>query len=148
MNWASNILITAGLEHGGKVGGSWTHLLVHPTGTPSWFSVEQSKQPMGSQLIWSLEAEIVEDIEKQTVRSLHWDVKVPGTWRGDLGSCSPWPGARVSSCCRSFGGEPDHHLYLRSSLPYQSKEGNLTPGDTWMIEVAGGSKDEVGDTQR
>ena len=32
---------TPGLENGSEVGGSWTHLLEHPTGTPSWSSEEQ-----------------------------------------------------------------------------------------------------------
>ena len=44
-------------ENGGEVGGSWTHLLVHPTGPPSQSSEEEhSEQPMEFQLIWSLEA--------------------------------------------------------------------------------------------
>ena len=48
--------IIQGEEDGGEVGGSWTHLLLHPTGIPSRSSEEQSEQPMESQLIWSLEA--------------------------------------------------------------------------------------------
>ena len=43
-------------EDGSKVGGSWTHLLTHPTATPRQSSEEQSERPMESQLIWSLEA--------------------------------------------------------------------------------------------
>ena len=43
-------------EDGSEVGGSWTHLLLHPTGTPSQSSKEQSEQPTEFQLIWSLKA--------------------------------------------------------------------------------------------
>ena len=35
-----------------------------------------------------------------------------------------------------------------SSPPYQSREGSPAPGGTWVLEVAGGSRDEVGNTQR
>ena len=48
--------LTSKTEDGGEVGGDWIHLLMHPTGTTSQFSEEQSEQPTESQLIWSLDA--------------------------------------------------------------------------------------------
>ena len=47
---------SGGAEDGGEVGGSWAHLLLHLSGTPSHSSEEQSEQPMESQLIWNLGA--------------------------------------------------------------------------------------------
>ena len=44
------------MQDGSEVGGSWTHWLVHPTGTPTQSSEEQSEQPMESQFIRYLEA--------------------------------------------------------------------------------------------
>ena len=38
--------------------------------------------------------------------------------------------------------------YITSSLSYQSREGSLAPGGTWMLEVTVGNRDKVGDTQR
>ena len=51
----------------------------------------------------------------------------------DLGHCGPRPG----TCCRIRGGELDHQL-----PPL------LAPGGTWMLEVAGGNRHKVGETQR
>ena len=42
---------TGDSEDGGEVGGSWTHLLVHPTVIPTQSSEEKSEQPTESQLI-------------------------------------------------------------------------------------------------
>ena len=52
-------------KDGSEVGETWTHLLMHPTGTPSQSSEEQSEQPMESQLIWSLEPKIAEDVKNR-----------------------------------------------------------------------------------
>ena len=70
------------MKDGGKVGGSRAQVSLCPSRTPSQSSAERSEQPMESQLIWSLEAKIVEDIEKQMVRRLHWNTKVPGICTG------------------------------------------------------------------
>ena len=37
---------------------------------------------------------------------------------------------------------------ISCTLLYQSREGSVTPGETWMVEVAVRYKDTVGDTQR
>ena len=44
------------MQDGSEVGGSWTLWLVHPTGTPTQSSEEQSEQPTESQFMWYLEA--------------------------------------------------------------------------------------------
>ena len=75
-------------EGGSEVGGSGVHFPLHPAGTPSE-SKEQGEHPMESQLIWSLEAKIIEDIVKQTVRRLCWDSKVPGTCAGTKAAAAP-----------------------------------------------------------
>ena len=72
------------------------------------------------------------------VRRLHWDGKVPGIcWGPRL--LQPWPGA----CHRIWGGVLDHQLPL-----LKNREGSLVAGGTWMLEVAGGNREEVGDTQK
>ena len=97
---------------GGKIGGSWAWLTLCLAGIPSQSSGEQSEQPMESQVIWSLKAKIVEDIEKQKVRRLHWDGKVPVTCTRNKSAAVPGlvPGAEVCGCLMSFGREPDHQL--------------------------------------
>ena len=52
-----------------------------------------------------------------------------------------WP---QPSACHKILGESQ----INSSLHYQSWEDGTAPGWTWMLEVAGGNKDEVGDAQR
>ena len=82
---------------------------------------------------------IAEDNEEQTVRRVHWDSKVPGICVGTKAAATPGVAPTTG-----YGEES----YITSSFPYQSKEGSLAPGGTWMLEVAGGNRDQVGDTQR
>ena len=81
---------------------------------------------------------IVEDIEKQTVKRLHWDSKVPGICAGNQAT-RPWP----DTCCRLQGGALEHQL---PPLPEQG--GQPAPGGTWRLEVSGGNTDKGGDTRR
>ena len=60
-NLCKEICEPRGQEDGSEVGGSWTHLLMYPTGTSSWSSKEQSEQPTESQLIWNLEDKVAEN---------------------------------------------------------------------------------------
>ena len=75
-----------------------------------------------------LRPKIAEDIEKQMVRRFHWDTKVPGIYVGTKASVAP-------GLAPAIGYEEER--YITSSLPYQNREGSLTPGGTWMLEVVG-----------
>ena len=44
-------------------------------------------------------------------------------------------------------GYREESYYIRS-FPYQSREVSGAPGGTWMLELAGGNRDKVRDTQR
>ena len=101
--------------------------------------LRNSEQPMESQLIRSLKAKIVEDIEKQMVRRLRWDGKVPGICAGTQATVAP--GSALVTRYRE-------ESQITNSLRYQSREGSLAPGGTWMLEVAGGNRDEMRDTWR
>ena len=80
---------------------------------------------------------IAEDVEKQVVRRVCWDSKVPGI------------------CARTKVAVPPGRCLLqdmgrrvRAPAPSPTREGSLAPGGTWVLEVPGGNTDEVGDTQR
>ena len=102
-----------------------------PAGTPSR-SEEQSEQTMESHLIEVWRTKIAEDIEKQTVRRLHWDGKVPGICVGTEAAAAPGPPPDA-------GYREENEI--TSSLSNQSREGTLASGGTWMLEVAGGNRD-------
>ena len=101
--------ITLGdLEDGGEVDRSGAHFPLCTGGTPSR-SEEQSEQTAVSQHIWRLEAKIVEDIEKQMVRKLHWYGRVPGTSTGTRAIAAPGP-VPAGTCHRILGREPNQQL--------------------------------------
>ena len=82
---------------------------------------------------------IAEDVEKQVVRRVCWDSKVPGI------------------CARTKVAVPlawhvpqDTWRKVRSPAPSPSRAGRAAraPEGTWILEVPGGNRDKVGDTQR
>ena len=78
---------------------------------------------------------MVEDIEKEMVKILCWDSKVPGTCARTkaAGAPAPVPAAVVSSGHRIFGGEPDQQM---PPLPKQG--GHWAPRERWILEVTWG----------
>ena len=97
---------------------------------------------MVSQHMGRLEAKIVEDIEKQMVRRVHWDGKVPGASAGTRAVAASGP--ECASACRTIlGREPGQQL-----PPLPNREDRVAPGWSWMLEVSRENKDEVGDAQR
>ena len=79
---------------------------------------------------------IAEDIEKQTVRRSCREVRSLG---------SAWGPRLLHPSLATPTGYGEESI---SSLPYQNREGHPAPGGTWVLEVAGGNRDKVGDTQR
>ena len=85
--------------------------------------------------------EITEDNEKQTVRRMRWDGKVPEICFGTKASAAP----RSTPAAGYGGGE------LQDQLPPLPEQGGqpCTRRDLGAeSQVTGGSRDEVGDTQR
>ena len=65
-------------EDGGEVGGSWTHLLMHQTGTASWSSENKvnSQQNLSLYEVWK--PKIAKDVENRcSYISFHIIVSIP-----------------------------------------------------------------------
>ena len=95
----SKIQYRRGLEDGSKVGGSGTLLFLHPTGTPSQSSEEQSEQPTEFQLIQSLEAKGCRGLLKTNGKEvLEADGRVPRPCPSDLAALAVLEQSQVSDC--------------------------------------------------
>ena len=69
------------------------------------------------------------------------DGKVPGTSKGTRAAAAHGL-VPAGTCHRILGREPNQQL-----PPLPNQEDRAAPGWTWVLEVAGGNKEEVGDTQ-
>ena len=87
-----------------------------------------------------MEAKIVEDIEKQMIRKLLWDSKVLGTSADTRAAAAPGQ-EPAGTCHRILGQGPN-----QQPPPLLNRD-REAPGWTWMLEVTGENKDDVGDTQ-
>ena len=70
---------------------------------------------------------------------LRWDDKVLRTCTGTKAAVAPGPDPAAGSL---------QEKQISISFPYQSREDSPAPGGTWMLEVVGENKYEVGDAQR